>query len=437
MVVFSAKWLINKRVSRCRATVMLADASGGTSTSQGGTFALNKLVSGTYEIVFSYVGYRQVSKTVTIEPRQQLRQKVMLEPKAVDFAPVVVNGKPAPLSYRKEEGQSVAVDNNWRTMDEMRDPIQSLTLFSGVKYGLPMTDLHLQGGQASGHRIRLDGVPVYNPYSFGQMFSAFSPYAIDRIRLHKAGYGVDEGSQISGLIDMNHDISGVNGGSLTGQIDPLSVNLQGDLLVPLEQSGDDTNLKVMSAVRFNYWDLLKDPTLDRTLGRWNNLDPLIANLLIDSNASEFQPSEQKSNVAFYDWHLASRYNINTYETLTASMYVGKNSVNTDLLNRAPGQSPEYLYARDAYQWNNMMGQVSYNHLLSPRVDLNAQLSYSANSLSHRYIIGTSTNPQIPSLSNDSRDVFAQFQDAGSQNLVPNQRNDESNSACNCQNGCKL
>lgn len=410
------------------ATVMLADASGGTSTNQSGNFAINKLVTGTYSIIFSYVGYEPVYKTIDIKPGQDIHENVSLKPKPVDFAPIVVTDHRPQLPYRGSSQKIVDPNSQWETNGKMQDVIRSLSLFQGVQYGLPMTDLHLQGGQTGEHRIRLDGVPVYNPHSFGQMFSAFSPYAISTVQLHKAGYGVPEGSQIAGLIDINHDFSGNNRNRVIAQGDPLSVNLRGDLHFPGNNSGTDneSRLSIMGAARFNYWDLLQEPTLNQTLREWDDLDPLITNLLIDSDndASLYRPSEHHADVQFHDLHLASRYKINNYNTISSSFYLGNNEVSTDLLRKAPenAQSPEYLYARDAYRWSNFMGQVTYNQLVSSRLDLNTQVSYSSNMLRHRYLIGTSNNPQIPNLEANTGNVLASFQDASAQNLVPTQSN---------------
>ena len=408
------------------ATVMLADASGGTSTNSSGSFALNKLLTGSYDIIFSYVGYEPVSKTISISPGQQLREEVALEPKPVDFAPIVVTDhKPQVISSGGK--QSVAPDGQWSPTGRMQDAIRSLTLFQGVQYGLPMTDLHLQGGQPGEHRIRLDGVPVYNPHSFGQMFSAFSPYALHSVELHKAGFGVEQGSQTAGLIDLSHDIGGAEDDRFMAQADPLSVNLRGDYRLAGDGSDNGSALDIMGAARFNYWDLFKEPNLQQTLREWDDLDPLITNLIIDSDAdaSLYEPQEHTSEVQFHDLHLASRYKINDYNILSSSLYVGSNLVSTDLLRQAPAEepTPRYLYARDEYRWNNVMGQISYTQLLSSRLDLNTQLSYSANRLRHRYLIGTSDNPALQNLDSSAENVFASFSQAGANNLVPNQRND--------------
>src|SRR5690554_6352156 len=72
------------------ASVMLADASGGTSTNHSGTFSMNRLLSGSYHIIFSYIGYQPVYKTIDIIPGRQAREKVSMNRKPVDVLPVVV-----------------------------------------------------------------------------------------------------------------------------------------------------------------------------------------------------------------------------------------------------------------------------------------------------------------------------------------------------------
>ncbi len=405
------------------ATVMLADASGGTSAGPNGTFALNRLMSGSYTIIFSYVGYEPVYKTIHIGPGQDLREEVSLQPGPVDVAPVIVTGHTPQLPVHGSNGQSVHPFSEWEITGAMQDAIRSLSLFSGVQYGLPVADLHLQGGQRGDHRILLDGVPVYNPQSFGRMFSAFSPYAIHKVQLHKAGYGVPEGSQIAGLINLSHDVNGFDRSRALFQADPLSVNLRGDLVFP--DSGE-SSLKIMTAARSNYWNIYKEPRLDQTLREWNNLDPLITNLLIDSDndASLYEPREHHSEVRFYDLHMAAHYEINPYSTLSSSLYTGKNFVGTDLLRQAPpgGDLPEYLYARDEYDWNNIMGQITYNQLVSPRLDLSTQVSLSSNRFRHYYKIGTNHNPHIGNLSADASIVYSRFQESSIQRRVPTQRN---------------
>ncbi|MDX1636562.1 MAG: TonB-dependent receptor [Balneolaceae bacterium] len=416
------------------ASVMLADASGGTSTSETGNFTINRLVSGTYTIVFSYIGYEPVKKTVRIRPNSDLRQKVELEPKPVDFTPIVVTGHLPQLPMQREDTETVAPDTRWEPNSRLDNAIHSLSLLPGVQYGLPMTDLHLQGSQGGEHRIMLDGAPIYNPYSFGKMFSAFSPFAINRIEVHKAGFGASRGSQIAGLVNLTHDLGSTAHAKpeFQFQADPLSVNGRADL--SLATGRDSSSINIMAAGRTNYWNIFQEPSMQQTLREWDTLDPLVTNLLIssDDDASVYEPRKHQSDLQFHDLHLAARYDIDPYRSLTSTFYAGRNYVSTDLLRQAPQNPdlPTYLYARDEYRWNNLMGQIRYNHFVTSRLDLRSQLSFSTNRFRHRYLLGTSDNPSIPGLSNVSgtgaladATAFEAFQEAGNYSQIPTQRNE--------------
>lgn len=389
------------------ATVMLADASGGTSTNQSGNFSINKLLTGRHEIVFSYVGYEPVSKTIEIRPDNEITERISLNQKQVDVFPVVVEAHRAKLPHHQTP--TVPANSEWNTVGVMKDAIRNLNLISGIQYGLPLTDLHLQGGQHGEHRILLDGVPVYNPYSFGQMFSSFSPYAIGEVRVHKTGYDVEAGSQIAGLINLSHDLPGTGEKDLIFQGDPLSTNVRGDLSF---STGENSSLQVMTALRTNFWDIYKNPTFEQTLKDWNVIDPLLTNTLgeLDYDASLYSPLRQNSDIKFFDYHLASSYKIDDFSSLSASVYVAENLVETNLLNQYESNSSlsgaPYLYASDGYRWNNLTSQITWNKILTPRFDLSVQASYSINQFEHQNKLGTSEYPVTPSSGIGSRFNFS-------------------------------
>lgn len=372
------------------ATVMLADASGGTSTNRSGNFSINKLLTGTHQIIFSYVGYEPVSKTIEIRPNREVTERISLNQEPVDVLPVVVEAHRAQIPYH--QNSSVDTDTEWEPVGAMKDAIRNLSLISGIQYGLPLTDLHLQGGQHSEHRILLDGTPVYNAYSFGQMFSSFSPYAIGEIQLYKTGYGVQAGSQIAGLINLSHDLPATGAKSITLQGDPLSANLRGELSFSTD---DDSSLNIMTALRTNFWDIYKNPTYKQTLQDWNVIDPLITNALadLDYDASFYAPIHHESYVKFFDYHLTGSYDIDDFNSISTSLYIAENTIETHLLNQAENTSAApYLYASEGYKWNNLTSQVTWNQMISPRLDLSTQASYSTNQFQHQNRIGTSGYP---------------------------------------------
>lgn len=272
-----------------------------------------------------------------------------------------------------------------------------------------MTTLHLQGGQQTEHRILLDDIPVYNPFSIGQLFSSFSPYAIGSIELHRAGYGVEHGSKISGVVNIRHDHNYNSDNSATMQGDLLSLNLKGDLAIPL---GDGKRLNLMTALRTNYWDLYQTPSLRNTLQNWDIMDTMITSALgnIEVNPAFYTPYSHDSDVNFFDYHLSLNYQPDDFSTFTGTLYLGENQIETLLMNRLTinYSGATFIISGDSHEWNNLAGGLRWDKMISPRIDLTLRGGYSSNRLHHTGTIGTTFNPAIYLGSNRSFSIQADF-----------------------------
>lgn len=368
------------------ATVMFADAAGGTSAGQTGQFSLNRVISGEHTLIFSFVGYQAVTRQIRIPPGRQIRETIELQPQPVDVAPVVVEAhRPQIYGFGIEEDLSQPGTD---TYEWGGGPIHDLSLVPGVKSGVPMNDITLQGGQESEHRILLDGAPVYNPYSIGRMFSSFSPYAIGSVELHRAGYDAGQGSQIAGLIGMNHELPATGQKGALVQADPLSVNFRGDLSYPIKEN---SSISVMSVLRTNIWSVYRDPVMEESLREWDVIDPLITNRMSDlkKNAEFYTPTGHESDLSYHDFHGAMRYKPNAYHTLSFSVYDSENSLNTAVLNQSvPGRNIEpYLFSAESYSWKNRMAQLGWNSLPTARLQLESRVSYTRSSFNHGNEIG--------------------------------------------------
>lgn len=383
------------------ATVLLADASGGTVSNSTGHFNLNRLIAGTYQIIFSYVGYEPVKMNIEISPDRSEIERIPLRPRNVDFAPIIVTAHKSLLTNPNSTGEGTGILSDWETGSRSTSAIQSLTLFPGVQYGLPMTDLHLQGSQRSEHRMFLDGIPVYNPYSFGQIFSAFSPYSIGRVNVEKAGFDVTSGSLIAGKVSLSHDISNRNEEKVLVQIDPVNTNVKAVFDGTRE---DRDRFRLMTAFRSTFWNWYQDPVLSETIRNWDFVDPLTYNIFTndENDDARFRSVRNESDIKYSDFHLASRFQADTYQSLYFSLYMGENAVNTDLL-AMDDISPDhaYMFSRDSYEWDNLAAQISYDWLTSPRLDLQLQAAYSRNRLFHIYSMFN--NDMIQSISHTETD----------------------------------
>ncbi|MFW6348247.1 MAG: hypothetical protein ACOC2C_06535, partial [Cyclonatronaceae bacterium] len=311
-------------------------------------------------------------------------EHIALTPRAFSVQPVVV---PAHRSrYAEARHAQHHHHQEWEQVSGKKTALQSLSLFSGVQHGVPLSDTHIQGGQRGEHRLYLDGVPVYNPYSFGQVFSAFSPYAIGQMQVEKAGFDATAGSHIAGKIDMQHRSSPRGGETMLAQADPFSTNILAGRQIELAQS---RSVEFMAAFRSSLWNDYTGYELQQTFENWDQIDPLLYNLLQQDEGKvgmrNFRPLDNRSELGFYDAHFSAAWEPGPYERMQASFYKGKNKVETDVLTREQFfAGAEYMFTHDSYDWENTVAQLRYDWIASPRLDLGGQLGYSRNAMHHGY-----------------------------------------------------
>ncbi|MGM0507382.1 MAG: carboxypeptidase-like regulatory domain-containing protein, partial [Bacteroidota bacterium] len=353
------------------AHILLADASRGASTNRGGHFNLHRLMPGTHTVIFSYLGYKPVELTFTIPSNGVIEPIIELTPEPVQTTPVVITAHHPILPMESSSGESESMQV-WQSTQN-RSPIQLLQLFPGIQRGESGGTMHLQGSQSGDHRIYLDGAPIYHPYSIGRHMSALSPYAIERISVQKAGYGIEHGSHLAGRIDLTHDYSADPSRTITIQSDPMFVNSKLQLSDP-----EEDKWALMGAARTSLWNLYADPVLESSMNDWDFVDPLTLGALQGhTTMSPFHTIDQDRDIASHDLHLAGRYHANRYRSHTLSLYLGSNRLSNRILNQSTASIPEdRLLTHERYTWENGMVQTAWSWLLSPRLDWESQWSVS-------------------------------------------------------------
>lgn len=368
------------------ANVLLADASTGTSTNRSGRFNIAPLMTGNYEVTITYVGYKPVRDTVSIPQQGQNSRRFYLESRPIFVEPVVVSSIQRRLPHYTSKGEELSnLTDALNSYTGSPDALRSMNSVMGVNFSIPMADFNVQGGAQGEHQVLLDGVPVYNPVSFGRLTGAFSPYALRKITIHKAGFPASVGSQLSGVISIEQDIPASSENNVTLQADPLNVNVRINTAANL----GETEVKTMLAARNNIWNWYQKPSLSNTLEDWDRLDPLLAGNLLNSSTEsvQFNPANHSSDINFHDLHLANRIDYNDFHTTSLSFYRGKNYLQTQLLahNSAAGNNtPELMYTQDTYDWQNTAARIEHSWLIDSRLNARFAISYSKHHSNHHF-----------------------------------------------------
>ena len=79
------------------ATIYIENSTQGTTTNLEGIYSFN-LTAGTYRLTFQYVGYKSITKNVTIK-QEPVILDIFLEPESITFAPIVVTADAEDPAY--------------------------------------------------------------------------------------------------------------------------------------------------------------------------------------------------------------------------------------------------------------------------------------------------------------------------------------------------
>jgi len=297
----------------------------------------------------------------------------------------------------------------------MPDVARSLSALAGVRLSDATADLHVQGGEAGEHQFRLDGAPVFIPVSIGGLVGPFSPFALGRVTVHKAGFGADVGSQSAGVIEAEHALGQGAAQALDVQVDPLSIN--GRLGFSTGAPGR-TQAVVLLAGRSGLWGLYAPPPVRRLLEDWNQTDPFmlaafraIPQQTENSVAPFFRRtlSSGDPGVGFQDLHAAARIRFGALQSLHASTYWGRRMLDSDHDPFSPRDPAQALRdteprTRDQYVWSNSTSQVRYEAVLNDRWMTRVQGRASLYRLRHDIVV----EPAFQNVATADEAIPAQF-----------------------------
>ncbi|MFZ5517747.1 MAG: TonB-dependent receptor [Candidatus Zhuqueibacterota bacterium] len=187
------------------SNVWLKDTTIGTTTNMKGYYVLSSLQPGSYEICIRYIGYKPVSRTITIATGDDIELDVYLEPEALEIEEVVVSAERDKRELDVQTSQVTVSVPQIRAIPQVAEPdlFRSLQLLPGVA---TLSDfsagLYVRGGSADQNLILLDHIDVYNPNHMFGFFSSFNTDAIKSVELIKGGFPAAYGGRLSSVLDV-------------------------------------------------------------------------------------------------------------------------------------------------------------------------------------------------------------------------------------------
>ncbi|MBT7895897.1 MAG: TonB-dependent receptor plug domain-containing protein, partial [Flavobacteriales bacterium] len=161
----------------------------GTVTNQYGFYSLT-LEQGKYDIIFSFIGLKSVTKNITLN--KDVRINISLESNSILTDEVIVTGEKLDKNVTSSNMSQVKIEvDNIKQLPVILgevDVLKSAQLLPGItSNGEGSSGLYVRGGGPDQNLILLDEAVVYNASHLFGFFSVFNADAIKDINIIKGG----------------------------------------------------------------------------------------------------------------------------------------------------------------------------------------------------------------------------------------------------------
>ncbi|MBO0322349.1 TonB-dependent receptor [Muricauda sp. CAU 1633] len=310
-------------------SIFLRGTDIGAITNEYGFYSISA-PPGSYTLVFSYMGFNEVSKEVVLDQNMTLDMELVEFSTQLDEVEVTAE-EPERAVLRKPE-MSVS-KLNIKTVKQMPvvlgevDIIKSLQILPGVtSNGEGSSGFHVRGGAVDQNLVLLDEAIIYNTSHLLGFFSVFNADAVKDLKLYKGGIPARFGGRVSSVLDVRQKDGNSKNFEMTGGIGAISSRLA------LEGPMFNDRGSFLVAGRGSYAHLF------------------------------LKLAGEDNSASFYDLNLKTNYNLNKNNRLYLSGYFGR-----DLFDIGGSFSSSY---------GNASGNLRWNHIFSDRLFSNLSLIYS-------------------------------------------------------------
>lgn len=305
--------------------VYVPKLKAGAVTNAYGFYSIT-LPKGTYEIQFSYLGYK--FKSLTLELSGDVAHNLELQTEATVIEEIVISDKRV-----DENVVSIQMSKNTLDLNQVRklpalfgeiDIVKNIQMLPGVlTAGEGTSSFYVRGGSADQNLILNDEAPIYDPSHLFGLFSVFNADVIKDSELYKGGIPARFGGRLSSILEVRTKDGNNKKLNVAGGIGSMAsrVMVEGPIT-------KDKSSFIISARR-SYIDLF------------------------------LKAADQDNLVHFYDVNAKVNWKANNKNRFFVAFYTGRDVFNF---------SDEFGFA-----WGNKTGTFRWNHLFNERLFSNTSV----------------------------------------------------------------
>ncbi len=303
--------------------IIVPELQTGTASNQYGFYSIT-LPKGTYEILYSNIGF--ATQRITVELSENTKRNVSLAIDSESLDEVVIQADGEKLNIRSSQMSANTLSSN--TIKKIPvvlgevDVIKAITLLPGVTTaGEGASGFNVRGGAADQNLILLDEATLYSSSHLFGFFSVFNPDAIKDLTLYKGGIPARYGGRASSVLDIYQKDGNKHNYHATGGIGLIA-----------------SRLLIEGPIK-------KDAASFLVGGR-------------SSYAHLFLPLFDNDNIAyFYDLNAKVSYNLNENNRLFLSGYFGR-----DVFKISESFGNTFGNTTLNLRWNNILSDKLFSNL---------------------------------------------------------------------------
>ena len=356
-------------------TVYIPSIDKGIITNGYGFYSIT-IDSGTYEIIYRYVGFDGIKKTISLNKDIQLDQllsesTIQLEEVTINAELVEKESKNSQMSLIKVTSKSI---QDIPALFGEKDALKALQLLPGVQSGSEGNNaLYVRGGGPDQNLFILDDATIYNASHIFGFLSIFNGDALKTIDLYKGGFPARFGGRLSSVVNMG--MKDGNKEKTHGKIKVGLISTSGLIEGPINKGKTSYLISARQAH---------------------------AGFIISALSST--PNESNS-AYFYDVNAKINHEFSKTDKIYLSGYFGQDRFS---YKESHNQLQLSSSTQSALSWENATTTLRWNHQFSQKMFANTALIYSGYNLAttNEEKVGKETSTQ--EFKSDIQDYGAKF-----------------------------
>ncbi len=309
------------------ATVYIKELKTGTASNMYGFYSVS-LQQGNYTLVYSYIGYQSVEKSIHLKANTTLN--IELLPIQNTLKEVVITEKRSNENITKNEMSAIKMDAKTirqipAFMGEV-DIIKAMQLLPGVQTTSEgSSGFSVRGGSPDQNLILIDEATVYNASHLLGFFSVFNNDAIKDVKIYKGDIPMNYGGRLSSVLDVRMNDGNQKHFEGSGGIGSISsrLTLEGPLI--------KEKTSFLLSGRRTYFDLFLPLSPDEKI--------------------------RNNTLYFYDFNAKISHTINENNRIYASGYFGRDVFINNFSKLTSGNQTF------TFRWNHLFSKKLFSNLM--------------------------------------------------------------------------